>query len=93
MYKNGPYEYVAGPNTLGIGADNLALVRPPITVDPPIYGPRYNVRQSFAPLMGAAQFPLDVSVPRVGLRGNGVYMSGAMALSALTEYNKANNLS
>ena len=92
MAMNGPYNYRAGPNTLGIGVDNMALERQPIAVDMPIYGPRYNVQKSFAPLMGGAQFPLAVSVPNVGLRANGVYMSGQLALAALTDFNKANNM-
>lgn len=92
MGMNGPYNYIPGPNTLGIGVDNMALVRQPIAVDMPIYGQRYNVHKSFAPLHGGAQFPLAVSVPNVGLRANGVYLSGDMALSALTDFNKANNM-
>lgn len=92
MGMNGPYNYRAGPNTLGIGVENMALVRPPITVDPPIYGPRYNVRNSFSPLVGAAQFPFVQSVPFVGLRGHGVYLSGDMALQALTDFNKSNKM-
>lgn len=82
-----PYFYRPGPNTLGIGVDNLALERPGIPVDEPIYGRRYNVRKSFAPLTGASQFPLAPAVPAVSLRGNGVYLSGDMALQALAEFN------
>lgn len=92
MGINGPYNYRAGPNTLGIGVDNLALERQGVGIDMPIYGPRYNVRGSFAPLMGGAQFPIVQELPHVGLRANGVYLSGTLALQALTDYNKANNL-
>lgn len=92
MSMNGPYDYIPGPNTLGIGVDNMALVRRPIAVDMPNYGPRYNVTRSFAPLTGGAQFPLAVSGPMVDLRANGVYISGDMALAALTDFNKENNL-
>jgi hypothetical protein len=89
---NGPYRYRAGPDRLGIGVDNMALERPPIASDFSTYGPRYNVRGDFAPFRGAAQFPLAPLVPNVGLRANGVYLSGDMALQALTDFNKANKL-
>ena len=86
------YNYIATPNTLGIGVDNLAFVRPPIATDFNTYGKRYNVRSDIRPLEGAGQFPLYVSGPTVDLRANGVYLSGEMALGALTEYKRANNL-
>ena len=89
MNRNGPWNYVAGPSTLGIGVENLALVQQGVAVTMPHYGPRYNVRGSFMPLEGAGQFPLQQSVPMVGLRANGAYLSGAMALEALTDYNRA----
>lgn len=92
MGMNGPYNYRAGPNTLGIGVENMALERQPIAVDFSTYGPRYNVRGDFAPFLGAGQFPLAPSVPAVSLRANGVYLSGDMALQALTDFNKANKL-
>lgn len=87
-----PYRYRAGPDTLGIGVDNMALERNPIAVDYSTYGPRYNVQRDFAPFLGAAQFPIAPQVPKVGLRANGVYMSGDLALQALTDFNKANKL-
>lgn len=87
-----PYTYRAGPDRLGIGVDNMALNRNPIAVDFNTYGPRYNVQRDFAPLRGAAQFPLYVSGPMNDLRANGVYLSGSLALQALTDYNKANKL-
>ena len=82
-----PYFYRPGPDRLGIGVDNFALERPGIPVDEPIYGSRYNVRKSFAPLMGGSQFPLAPAVPAVDLRANGVYISGDMALQALADFN------
>ena len=93
MAMNGPYNYRAGPSTLGIGVDNMALLRQPIAVDFSTYGPRYNVRGDFGPFQGAGQFPLAPAVPFVGLRANGVYLSGELALQNLTDFNKANNLS
>lgn len=89
---NGPYNYRAGPNTLGIGVENLALERLPIAVDFSTYGPRYNVRGDFGPFQGAGQFPLAPQVPNVGLRANGVYLSGDLALQNLTDFNNANKL-
>ena len=92
IVRSGPYSYRAGSSTLGIGSDNYALERPGIPIDSPIYGPRYNVHGSFNPLTGASQFPLQVSVPRNDIRAGGVYLSGSMALSALTDFNRANKL-
>lgn len=92
MGMNGPYNYRAGPERLGIGVDNMALERQPIAVDAPNYGPRYNVHGSFSPLAGAAQFPYAPIGPMVSTKGHGVYMSGDMALDALTNFNKANKL-
>lgn len=91
MIENGPYTYIPGPNTIGIGIDNFALVRPGIAIDEPIYGPRYNVRMSFAPAEGGQQFPLAPSGPSNDLRHNGVYLSGDVALQQLTEFNKKMN--
>ena len=84
-----PYFYRPGPDRLGIGVDNFALERPGIPIDEPIYGTRYNVRRSFGPLLGGAQFPTAQSVPAVSLRQNGVYMSGDMALGALADFQAA----
>lgn len=92
MGANGPYNYIAGPDRLGIGVDNMALVRPPIATDFSTYGPRYNVMRDFAPFLGASQFPLAVYGPKTDLRANGVYLSGSLALQALTDFNKANKL-
>ena len=88
----GPYAYIAGPDTLGIGVDNLAFMRPDFPIDMPIYGHRYNVRESFAPLRGAGNFPLANIGPTTDIRANGVYMSGNLALQVLTQFNKDNNL-
>jgi len=86
-----PYSYVAGPNTLGIGVGNMALVRPM----PPIYGgfpygQKYNVRGSINPFEGAAQFPAPFNYgPKVDLRADGVYLSeGTIALAALADLNQ-----
>lgn len=91
MIPHGPYSYIPGPNTLGIGIDNLALQRPGIPIDEPIYGERYNVRMSLSPLCGAMQYPLAPSGPSNSLRQNGVYISGDMALQALADFEKEMN--
>lgn len=83
-----PYRYRAGPSTLGIGVDNMALERNPIAVDFNRYGPRYNVQRDFAPFLGASQFPTAVYGPKNDLRANGVYLAGDLALQALTDFNK-----
>lgn len=87
MITNGPYTYIPGPNTLGIGIDNFALIRPGIATDEPNYGPRYNVRLSIAPCEGGQQFPLAPNGPSNDIRHNGVYLSGDMALQALADFN------
>lgn len=82
------YNYVFGPNTLGIGVGNAALVRPqPPLVGGQPYGPKYNVHKSintFAPA-GTNPGPLPLG-PQVDLRANGVYLSGDMALMALADF-------
>lgn len=89
---SGPFLYVTGATELGIGVDNQALAPLPVAPNYSTYGPRYNVRGDFAPLRGAGQFPLTKSVTTTDLRANGVYLSGGLALQALTDFNKANNL-
>jgi len=86
------YRYIATPNTLGIGVDNLAFVRPPIATDFNYDSRRYNVRADIMPLEGAGQFPLYNIGPMTDLRANGVYLSGQLALGALTDFKRANNL-
>jgi len=91
--QNGPYFYHVGPNTLGIGIDNMALIRPHIPVDPyQAVGPRYNVRRAFSALLGGGQFPLAVFAPTVDIKANGVYLSGTIQLQALSNFNAQNNL-
>lgn len=85
----GPYQYRFGPNTLGIGVDNMALERPGIAIDNPNYGSRYAVLASFSPCEGGQQFPLTNIGPTNDLRHNGVYMSGDLALMALADFNKS----
>ncbi len=82
----GKYRYRAGPNTLGIGVENLALEQPGRTVDADFYSPRYNVRGTLAPL-APGYVQLEPFVPDNSLRGNGVYLSGDFALTGLMTEN------
>lgn len=81
-----PYQYIPGPSTLGIGVENMALVRPM----PPIYGgfpygPKYNVRGGISPFEGAAAISPKFG-PTADLRANGVYLTrGQIALAALAD--------
>ena len=81
---NGPFRYRAGPSTLGIGAENMALVNPGIPADLNFYGSRYTPGRSMdirAPLIQQeAQ-----SLPSGDIRGNGVYIPGEYDLAGLTE--------
>lgn len=83
------YRYVFGPNTLGIGVENAALVRPmpPIAGGQP-YGIKYNILGSIKTHEQAAQFPLAKFGPDVDLRANGVYLSGQIDLMALADFQK-----
>ena len=80
--SNGPYRYRAGPNTLGIGVENLALEMPGRAIDADFYSPRYSVRGSISP-----RFPTVPNtgqrLPEYDLRASGVYLSGDIALAAL----------
>ena len=81
---NPNYGYIRKTDNLGIGVEDMALALPYPTPVINTYGPRYNVRGSFMPFTGGGQFPLAPFGPFVGLRANGVYLSGDYALGALT---------
>jgi hypothetical protein len=83
------YGYIPGPNTLGIGVDNFALQLPYTNPMWSIYGPRYNVQRDLAPLTGGYQ-KLAQDLPNVDLRADGVYLSGQIALQALSDFNNQN---
>lgn len=87
-----PYSYVFGPDTLGIGVENAALVRPMLPVPGGgRYGPKYNIHASLNAFEGAGQFPVAISGPMTDTKANGVYMSGQLALAALADLNKSNS--
>lgn len=79
----GGLTYRAGPASLGVGVSNLALEQPGRAVDQDFYSPRYNVNRGMT--IGFPTVPnTGQLLPDYDLRGNGVYLSGDMALAALT---------
>jgi len=84
----GPYRYIPGPDTLGIGVENMALAQPGLAQFSNYWSPRYNVRGDLGPY-APAFIQTAVEGPSVSLRGNGVYLSdGDVALQSLIEFNK-----
>lgn len=80
----GGYQYRAGPNTLGIGVENLALEQPGRTVDQDFWSARYNVRRSISPRFDT--FPnTGQYLPSYDLRASGVYLSGEVQLNGVIE--------
>jgi len=82
------YNYTPGKTGFGIGVENFALEQPTTLPIDSIYSVRNNVRGDLSPhapgyIKGSQNF-----VP-VSLQGNGVYFSGAVALQALVEFEKA----
>lgn len=82
--ENGPYRYRAGPNTLGVGVENLALVQPGIADSWNFNSPRYNVRNQMDLRLPTLPNP-GVKVPNYDLRADGVYLSGQYTLTGLVE--------
>lgn len=83
--KSGHYDYIVGPATLGLGVLNLAFANYDIPDSMEFYRPGWNIKRSFSPFTGAAQFPLARSGPQFDLRANGVYMAGELNLGMLTQ--------
>lgn len=84
--KNGPYKYKPGYNTLGIGADNMALVSPGFPQLSNFYSPKYLVQGDLKPFApGYAKTTQEM--PDTSLKANGAYLSGEIALAALSEFN------
>lgn len=88
MVARNNYNYVAGPRDLGVGVDNFALVKPDITPFMNYYGPAYNIHKSFKTRVPAMVSDGIIELPRADLRANGVYLSGQMALQALSDFEK-----
>lgn len=82
---NGPYRYRAGPNTLGIGIENLALVVPGLPVQAGPYSPSRDVRRSMQIGFATVANPNQPSVPIYDLRQNGLFLTGAWELSGLVD--------
>jgi len=77
------------PRDRGIGIDNLAVL---LTAHPTysMYGPRYNIRKSFAVSTTGGQFYLYPSAPITSIEGNGAEIAGQFALQALQQTGKVN---
>ena len=78
------YNYIRGPNTLGIGTENFGLIRPqpPLTAD--AFG-AYPVKGSIGPT-APAFLKLTKDLPAQDIRGYALYRTGAFELQALTQY-------
>jgi len=84
---NGPYRYRLGAHCLGEGADVYALEQPQsLPIGYQHYGPRYNIRRTLSPNTGGYVGPDFQSGPLVDLKANGVFLSGALSLQALADY-------
>lgn len=81
---NGIYSYRETPSTLGVGVENMALRQPGLAISMNYYAPKYNVRGDLGPWKpGYVKYYQDM--PFRDLRADGVYMSGDLALAALSE--------
>jgi hypothetical protein len=80
---------VSTPRDRGVGVDNNAVVQ---TAHPTysIYGPRYNIKRSFALSTTGGQLYLSEAAPIVGIEGNGSEIAGQYALQSLQKAMKAN---
>lgn len=79
-----PFSYRAGPDNLGVGVENLALVSNGRPNEASFYSPRYDVRREMKPYIPVLP-NIGQSLPAADLRQNGVYLSGDMALAQLVE--------
>ena len=87
MPSNSPYGFRQGYNGFGIGIEDLGFERPTTIPANTFYGPRYNVRNCVEPQ--APGYVLQgQSLVSVDLKGDGAYFSGAMAMQALSDFNK-----
>lgn len=84
--RNGPYSYTSRYRDIGQGAEIFALSGPVIPISATAYGPRYNIRGSINPILGAAAYSPKFG-PKVDIKANGVYLSGDLSLQALAEFN------
>ncbi len=79
------FRYKNTPDNIGVGVENIALSRPHGPVMGGTYGPAYNVRKS-VDILSKGFVQLAQDLPTVDLRANGVYLSGEMALQALSDF-------
>jgi hypothetical protein len=83
IFKIGPYTYGATRTDRNIGSNNEAFGRPYLPIESGLYGPRYNVKRDFAP-MGGGSIISAQALPKVDIRGNGIYFAGDFSLTALS---------
>lgn len=81
------YNFIRGPENLGVGTGAMALVRPQTNPVQSIYGARYNVQRHYGPQAPAFMKWGNQVVP-VSILGNGSYLAGQIALQALTDLEK-----
>lgn len=86
--RNTPYHFRPGVRGIGIGAENMALIQPTTLPVDSIYAPRYNVQRSMYSYSGGA-LKLAQELPFVSVKGQGVYLSGEMAMQALVDFNNS----
>jgi len=83
-----PYRFVDRFDNIGIGVEDMGFTQPTTLPVDSIYAARYNVQMTLAPQAPGYLKQQQNLVP-VGLRANGVYMSGELALQALVEFERA----
>ena len=82
-----PYSFKRGFNGFGIGVEDLGFERPTSIPANTFYGSRYNVRKTLEPQ--APGYVLQgQSLVSVDLKGDGAYFAGAMAMQALSDFNR-----
>lgn len=80
------YDYRPGiPSGIGTGTERLGFMKPQTD---PLYAPydlRHSVRGDLKPT-ALGTLKLEQLFQPVGIRGNGVYLQGQMALQALAQF-------
>lgn len=81
------FRFVKRADNLGVGVDNLALLKPQTNARLDLTGAGRPVMRSLNPLEGP-QLRASPVTTAVSLRGNGVYLTGMFVLNALMDFNK-----
>lgn len=79
-----PYFYVQGPVNLGVGVDNVGLVRPHDPIPSGSYRPRYMVHRNMDLVFPGALTEAQ-SLPTVDIKANGAYLAGTWGLDPLSK--------